>query len=59
MDHERDELLKKVVGREKTKTRDIWDKLYQLNVFAANLGLLRAANDGYPIRKVVGKPRAR
>jgi hypothetical protein len=57
MDHQRGELLKKVVGRK--KRGDIWDQLYQLNLFAANLGLLRAANDGYPVRKVVGKPRAR
>lgn len=57
MEHQRGELLKKVVG--KKKPRDMWDKLYQLNTFATNLGLLRAANDGYPIRKVVGKPRAR
>lgn len=57
MDHQRGELLKKVVG--KKKPRDIWDQLYQLNIFAANLGLFRAANDGYPVRKVVGKPRAR
>ena len=51
------ELLKKVVGRK--KPGDMWDELYRLNAFAANLGLLREANDGYPIRKVVGKPRAR
>ncbi|MEY2497709.1 MAG: hypothetical protein QOD12_1265 [Verrucomicrobiota bacterium] len=51
------EHLKKVVGK---KRRDnVWNELYQLNIFAANLGLLRAADDGYPIRKVVGKPRAR
>ena len=57
MKHQRGEHLKKVVGKE--KPRDIWDQLYQLNTFAANLGLRRAAIDGYPIRKVVGKPRAR
>jgi hypothetical protein len=51
------ELLKKVVG--KKKPSDVWNELYRLNAFAANLGLLRSPNDGYPIRKVVGKPRAR
>lgn len=51
------EPLKKVVG--KKAPSDVWSELYQLNTFAANLGLLRAANDGYPIRKIVGKPRAR
>ena len=51
------EPLKKVVG--KKKPSDVWDELYRLNTFAANLGLLHAANDGYLIRKVVGKPRAR
>lgn len=51
------ELLKKVVG--KKKPLDVWSELYRLNTFAANLGLLPAANDGYPLRKVVGKPRAR
>ena len=57
MDHERAEILKKVVG--KKKPLDMWDELYRLNTFAANLGLLRAANDGYPLRKVVGKPLPR
>lgn len=47
---------KKVVGRKKPS--DIWSDLYRLNTFAANLGLFRVANDGYPIRKIVGKPRA-
>jgi hypothetical protein len=51
------EPLKKVVG--KKKPDDVWNELYRLNTFAANLGLLRSANDGYPIRKVVGKPRTR
>jgi hypothetical protein len=53
----KDKHLKRVVG--KKKPGDIWNELYRLNTFAANLGLLRPANDGYPIRKVVGKPRAR
>lgn len=48
------ELPKKVVG--KRKRMDVWDELYRLNSFAANLGLRDAANDGYPVRKVVGKP---
>jgi hypothetical protein len=47
---------KKVVG--KKKPSDVWSDLYRLNTFAANLGLFRAENDGYPIRKIVGKPRA-
>ena len=51
------EPLKKVVG--KKKPDDVWNELYRLNTFAANLGLLRSANDGYPIRRIVGKPRAR
>ena len=50
------EPLKRVVGEK--KPMDVWDELYRLNIFAANLGLFRASNDGYPIRKVVGKPRA-
>lgn len=48
-------LLKKVVG--KKKPIDVWSELYRLNTFAANLDLRRAANDGYPVRKTVGKPR--
>jgi len=56
-DRESAEHLKKVVG--KKKRGDVWNEIYQLNIFAANLGLFRAANDGYPIRKIVGKPRAR
>ncbi|MEY2495863.1 MAG: hypothetical protein QOJ45_2355 [Verrucomicrobiota bacterium] len=51
------ERLKKVVG--KKKKGDVWNELYRLNTFAANLGLLRAADDGYPVRKTVGKPRPR
>ena len=47
--------LKKVVG--KKKPGDVWNELYQLNAFAAKLGLL-PANDGYAPKKVVGKPRA-
>ena len=50
------EPLKKVVG--KKAPSDVWSELYRLNTFAANLGLLRAANDGYPPRKIVGNPRA-
>jgi hypothetical protein len=57
IDQKPDRHLKKVVG--KKKSGDLWDELYRLNTFAANLGLLRPANDGYSIRKVVGKPRAR
>ena len=57
IDEKSAEPLKKVVGEKKPS--DVWSELYRLNTFAANLGLLRAANDGYPIRKVVGKPRAR
>ena len=56
-DHKSGELLKKVVG--KKKPGNVWDELYRLNTFAANLGLLHSANDGHPIRKIVGKPRAR
>ena len=44
---------KKVVG--KKRRDDVWNELYQLNIFAANLGLLRAADDGYPPKKVVGR----
>ena len=47
------EHLKKVVG--KKKPGDVWDELYRLNTFAANLGLFRAANDGYSPKKTVGK----
>ena len=47
--------LKKVVG--KKRPADVWDRLYQLNKFTAKLGLMRAACDGYAVRKVVGKPR--
>ena len=57
IDEKSAETLKKVVG--KKKSGDVWDELYRLNTFVANLGLLRTANDGYPIRKVVGKPRTR
>jgi hypothetical protein len=56
-DEESAEPFKKVVGTK--KPRDVWSELYRLNTFAANLGLLRAANDGYPPKKVVGKLRAR
>ncbi len=49
------EPLKKVVG--KKKPCDIWSELYRLNIFATNLGLLGEPNDGYTVRKVVGKPR--
>lgn len=52
-----DEVLKKVVG--KKKRTDVWDELYRLNVFAAKLKLWPSADDGYPVRKTVGKPRAR
>src|ERR1700686_2417631 len=48
------EPLKKVVG--KKAPSDVWSELYRLNTFAANLGLLRAANDGYPPRKNCWKP---
>lgn len=51
------EILKKVVGRK--KPTDVWDELYRLNVFAAKLKLFASADDGYPVRKTVGKPRAR
>jgi hypothetical protein len=54
-DEEPTEILKKVVGEK--KPIDVWSELYRLNIFAANLGLLRAPSDGYPVRKVVGKPR--
>lgn len=50
------EPLKKVVGEK--KPIDVWDELYRLNTFTENLGLFRVSNDGYPLRKVVGKPRA-
>jgi hypothetical protein len=50
-------LFKKIVG--KKKSTDVWDELYRLNSFAVNLGLQHAANDGYPVRKIVGKPRPR
>ncbi|PYJ85729.1 MAG: hypothetical protein DME70_09155 [Verrucomicrobia bacterium] len=56
-DKQTSERLTKIVGRKKTET--VWAKLYRLNEFATNLGLDRAANDGYPVRKVVGKPRPR
>jgi hypothetical protein len=49
--------LKKVVGEKKPS--DVWSELYRLNTFAANLGLLRSANDGYPPKKIVGKLRTR
>jgi hypothetical protein len=55
IEEESAELLKKVVGEKKPE--DVWNQLYRLNIFAANLGLLRAPNDEYPVRKVVGKPR--
>ena len=51
------EIFKKIIG--KKKDADVWDQLYRLNVFAAKLKLLPSADDGYPVRKVVGKPRAR
>ena len=51
------EILKKVVG--KRKAGDVWDRLYQLNAFAQKLKERLPTNDGYPIRKVVGKPRSR
>jgi hypothetical protein len=57
IDEKSAEPLKKVVG--KKKTNDVWNELYRLNKFATNLGLFRSADDGYPIRKIVGKPRAR
>jgi hypothetical protein len=50
-----EELIKKCVG--KKRVADVWERLYRLNRFAAKLGLLRSADDGYPVRKVVGKPR--
>ena len=49
------ELVKKVVGKKKLES--VWAELYRLNTFAANLGLRRAADDGYPVRRTVGKPR--
>ena len=49
------ELLKKVVGKE--KPQNVWAQLYRLNMFAANLGLRRTVDDGYPVRRIVGKPR--
>jgi hypothetical protein len=51
------EFLKKIVGEQKSES--VWAQLYRLNLFAANLGLQRAADDNYPVRKVVGKPRPR
>jgi hypothetical protein len=56
-DEESAKPLKKVVGAKKPS--DVWSELYRLNTFASNLGLLRAANDAYPPKKVVGKPRTR
>ena len=52
------ERLKKVAGKKKGDD-DVWTQLYRLNTFAANLGLLLKADDGYPVRKTVGKPRSR
>jgi hypothetical protein len=56
IDEKSAESVKKVVG--KKKPDDVWNELYRLNTFAANLGLFRSANDGYPPKKVVGKPSA-
>jgi hypothetical protein len=50
------EPLKKVVG--KKKPQSVWLELYRLNTFADNLGLRHAADDGYPVRRIVGKPRS-
>jgi hypothetical protein len=55
MDDDDSQKIKKVVGKE--QTADVWDRLYRLNKFASNLGLMRAARDGHSVRKVVGKPR--
>jgi hypothetical protein len=44
-----EELVKKSVGKERDV--DVWDRLYRLNSFAAKLGLLRSADDGYPRTK--------
>ena len=48
------ELIKKQVGRTRG---DVWDRLYHLNRFMAKLPRPQRADDGYPVRKVVGKPR--
>lgn len=41
--------LKRVVG--KMKPKDVWDELYRLNTFAANLGLLRGTMMDTPYEK--------
>ena len=48
------ELIKKQVGRTRD---DVWDRLYHLNRFMAKLPRPQRPDDGYPVRKVVGKPR--
>jgi len=56
-DKQSTDLPRKVVGKKKHES--VWAELYRLNTFAENLGLQRAANDGYPVRRIVGKPRSR
>ncbi len=56
-DKQSTDLPRKVVGKKKLES--VWAELYRLNTFADNLGLQRAADDSYPPRKVVGKPRSR
>jgi hypothetical protein len=48
------ELIKKQVGRTRG---DVWDRLYRLNRFMAKFPRARRADDGYAVRKVVGKAR--
>ena len=47
-------VIKKQVGQTRA---DVWDRIYQLNCFIGKFSRPRLANDGYTVRKVVGKTR--
>jgi hypothetical protein len=49
--------IKKTVGAR--QRADVWDRLYQLNRFAATLKQSGPTDDGYPVRKTVGRARPR
>ena len=48
----------KVVKKQVGQTRgDVWDRLYRLNRFVAKFPRTRSVDNGYTVRKIVGKAR--
>ena len=52
--HCENKVIKKQVGHTRG---DVWDRLYRLNRFVAKFPRPRSVDNGYTVRKIVGKAR--